>query len=240
MKVTRFLASILFLGATASMSFAQGAVSINWTNCTGPIDLAVNPASKPIAVLSVLGASTPHKAYQWFVSAGGPGGLRDAWRFDAAGCQGGSLILVTHNIAKICPPFMGIAAPSLQVPDWSYDALTGKAKATLGNAYPNGAVYATGNTPVATTRYLLGGIVFDQSFGVTGAGDPPNTCGGLEVPVCFHITGASWLDLNGVEFPWAIAGEYITSNDPNNSSHCPGATPAAAKTWGQVKSQYRD
>jgi len=239
MKVTRFLASILLLGATASTSFAQGAVSINWTGCTGPINLGVAPGSKVTAVVSVLGANTPHKAYQWVVTAGSPGGLRDAWRFDAAGCQGTSLILVTHNIAKVCPPFMGNATPTLQIPDWSYDALTLKAKATLANTYPNGAVYTTGNVPVPTTRYLLGGIIFDQAFAVTGAGDPPNTCGGLEVPVCFHITSASWLDLNGVELPWSIAGEYITSNDPNNDSRCPGATPAAAKTWGQVKSQYR-
>ncbi|MEP7028273.1 MAG: hypothetical protein ABI960_06735 [Candidatus Eisenbacteria bacterium] len=240
MKVTRFLASILLLGATASTSFAQGSVSINWTSCTGPIDIANPGGAKVTALLSVLGMSTPNKAYQWVVTAGSPGGLKDAWRFDAAGCQGSSQILVTHNIAKVCAPLMGTAGPSLQITDWSYDSGTGKAKATLANSYPNGAVYSTGTTPAATTRYLLGGIVFDETYSVAGPGDPPNTCGGIEAPVCFHITSASWLDLNSTESNWTVANEWITSNDPNNNSRCPGATPAAAKTWGQVKSQYRN
>ena len=42
MKLNRIFVSLLFLAATATCSFAQGAVSMNWNSCTGPLDIAVS------------------------------------------------------------------------------------------------------------------------------------------------------------------------------------------------------
>jgi hypothetical protein len=241
MKVTRFLLSALFLGAMATTAFAQGAVSLNWDTCTGPINKAVAPGSAGNAMnASVLGHSMPHQAYQVYVAlgSGNAGNLRDAWRFDAAGCQGSSLITINHlapgTLSKACPSFQGALA-SIQIKDYSYDGVAGKARAVLANTYPAG-----NNTQInPAQRYFLAQFVFDHSFSVNGPSDPGQTCGGVEVPVCAHLTRTSWLSLSGVETPWAYGQEYVTANDPNNATGCPGATPAENKTWGQVKAQYK-
>jgi hypothetical protein len=214
MKVTRFLAAILFLGATASVSFAQGAASLTWTGCVGPAHLA---------------------------APGGP--IRDAWRFDPTGCEGSSFFTLNHlapaSVSKTCPSFQG-TIQSLQIKDYSFDGTTGKVRITLANAYPNNGL---GN-PSATNpgiRYFLANYHFDLSFATPGPTPPDNsTCGGVEVPTCWGLSSASWLDNNGVETQWAIAAGFITTNDPNNTQGCPGAVPAAPRTWGSVKSQYRN
>lgn len=246
MKVTRFLAAVAILGATASTSFAQS-VSLTWDTCVGPIDKAVTPGSIAQANISVLGQTASHKAYDVRIMMISPGGVRDAWRFDAVGCQGSALIELQHlppaAISKACPAFMGTSAPSLQIKDFSlFDPLTGKMRGVIANSYPNGwgAGSTAGGVVNPATRYFLGGFKFDETFGVFGPTDPGNTCGGLEVPVCAHLTNAAWLSLDGIESQWAVASEYITSNDPNNTSRCPGATPAQSTTWGSLKSQYRN
>jgi hypothetical protein len=232
MKVTRILASLLLLGFASTGAFAAGAVSVNWDTCIGPVNkqIVIGPNN---LYESVIGQSLPHQAYQVALTLGSPGGIRDAWRFDPTGCQTSSGITINH-LTKACPSFQGALA-SVQVKDYSYDALTGKAKLSLYNAYP-----PANNAQIdPLVRYGLGLITFDHSFSVNGAGSPGSTCGGLEAPVCIHITSASWLDPAGQEFPWTIAQEFVTANDPNNTSNCPGATPATSTTWGKVKNQYR-
>jgi len=246
MKVTRFLVTLLFLGAASTSAFAQGAVSLNWDTCTGPINKSVTAAMVPSPVIdiSVLGQSLVHQAYQVQISVGGNGPLRDAWRFDPAGCQSTPYYTIDHlSLAKACPSFQGTLA-SVQVKDFSYDALSGKARISLYNAYPNNnpATGAPQGNPAAITstqRYFLGSVTFNMLYGVAGPTDPGLTCGGLEVGTCFHLTNQVWLDLAGNEVPWAVASEFVTSNDPNNLSHCPGATPTQSTTWGSLKNQYR-
>jgi hypothetical protein len=240
--VTRFLLSALFLGAMATTASAQPSAGMNWDTCTGPISKSILPGTQARLVVSATGMSVQHNAYQTFVilGSGNAGDLRDAWRFDAAGCQGSSFITIEHlapaALAKTCPSAQGNTA-SIQIKDYSYDALTGKARAVLANTYPAGMI------PVPTTRYFLAGFLFDHLFSVNGPTTPGADCGGLEVAVCAHFDQTrrtSWLEMsNGVEHPFAISSEYVTSNDPNNAIGCPGATPAESKTWGQVKAQYK-
>jgi hypothetical protein len=239
MKVTRFLASIVLLGATASVSFAQGVVSVNWTNCTGPINLSPASAPNQKMVASVLGQVLPHKAYDVRLTLGQPGGLRDAWRFDIAGCEkvAGSQLIIDVSDAKACGgAFFGLQdASANQILKFTYDPLTGKAIALCANAYNPNTVVSAG------TRYLLASFKYDMTYAADGPGDGGiNTCGGLDIPLCAHITNASWLTLDGTELPWAIGQEYVTSRDPNNTSGCPGATPTKGTTWGSLKSQYRN
>ncbi len=249
MKVTRYLASIVLLAATASVSFAQGAVSINWDTCVGPTG-AASKAVAPLSIvgqyISVLGQSQAHKAYDVRILLGQPGGLKDAWRFDAVGCQGSAFLSIDHlppaAVAKACPAFMQTSAPALQIKDFSYDALTGKARGVLANSYPNGVGpgTSTGGTVNPLTRYFLARFNYDQTYGVNGPTTPGVDCGGLEAPLCSHIIQATWLTLDGQELRWNIASEFVLANDPTNSSGCPGATPAQPKTWGSLKNQYRN
>lgn len=233
MKVTRFLLSVLFLGATATMSHAQGAVSIDWQTCASAVDRAVVAAPNQKINVSVINQSELHKAYDVRVTFGSPGGLRDAWRFDTDGCQTGLLVMNVVD-AKTCPTFMQGGAGNLQIKKFTYDPVTGKIVGLLANAYQ--AV----TTVSPATRYLLCSYNFDMTYAVAGPTTPGVDCGGVEVPMCAHITYATWLDLAGNEIPWTVAKEFVTANDPLNSSGCPGATPATSKTWGSLKSQYRN
>src|SRR5688500_1676494 len=137
--------------------------------------------------------------------------------FDAPGCQRSSFISIDHLvpsvIAKACPPFQGTLA-SLQIKDYSFDPLTGRARGVLANTYPAGNF--TQVNPAQ--RYFLARFLFDHTFSVNGATTPGADCGGLEVAVCAHLTRASWLSPGGVETPWAFGQEYVTANDPVNST----------------------
>ena len=241
MKNLRFLFSVLFLGAMATTASAQGAVSISWDSCTGPVDKHVIPGPTASVYASVVGHSQVHQAYQVWIRlgpgwTGGP--LRDAWRFDAAGCQGSSFLTINHlnmnEVSKACPTFQGVLW-SVQLKEYQWDELTGRATTYLANTYPAG-----NNTQIdPSRRYFLAHWMFDHSRSVEGATTPGANCGGLEVPMCVQLTRASWLTLGGVEIPWLFAQENLRSRNPENSIGCPGAVPAENRTWGALKAQYK-
>jgi hypothetical protein len=250
MKVTRFLVSLLFLGAVTTTAFAAPVANLSWDGCTGPVNKAIAPGTQASAYVSVLGVTTTSQAYQVQVRIGnGTPVLADAWRFDPAGCQGSSFITIDHlapaAVSKTCPSFQGILA-SVQVKAYLYDepGQPGRARAVCYNAYPNNACSgcpAQGN-PAATNpaqRYFLARFLFDESFGVNGPSDPGLTCGGLEIGTCLAMVSQSWLDIDGNEFALPLAQDYLTSNDASNATRCPGATPTKATTWGSLKNQYR-
>lgn len=250
MKVTRFLVSLLLLSVAATSAFAEGAVSLSWDTCVGPVNKAIAPGTTPFAFASVLGMTTQSSGYEVDLSIGSGafGPLRDAWRFDATGCEGSALVVMDQNptaaVSKVCPPLQGIpSSGSLQIKDYSYDNATGKARLVFADAYPSGA-----NTTVATTRYHLVNIKFDMTFGVNGPSDPGNTCGGLEVPVCFHLSKQIYIQYsavpndpaNGTEHTWLVGQDFLTSNDAGNTVQCPGATAARPATWGFIKNTYHN
>jgi hypothetical protein len=233
------LALLLLCGAPATDSFAQGAVSLSWDFCTGPFDKAVLPGSVANVWVSVLGQNQLHKGYSIEIALKQEHALTDAWRFDAAGCQGPFLIyldLFPVIETKACPIFMQSSAPSLQIKDFSYIEALGRARVVLANSYPNGVA-----TVSPQARYLLGRVSFDQTYGVNGPSGP-NECGGLEIPLCIDLVSASWQTLDGIDTPWAISQEQVTANDPANSTRCPNTetTPVRSRTWGALKSQYRN
>jgi len=245
MQCNRMLNTLLLLAVTASTSFAQGAASIAWNNCTGPIDLAVSGGSAVNAYVSVLGHSQIAEAYKCVTDGRAvSGAMRDAWRFDPIGCEGSALFTLNHiapvSVSKTCPSFQG-DLQSQQVKAYQFDGTTGTVRITLVDAYPNNSLGNPGAVN-PTTRYFLANYQFDLTSAVAGAGSLYATCGGVEVPTCWVLYSATWFDLQGIEHPWAIAQGFITTNDPNNASHCGGggAVPALSKTWGSIKSQYRN
>ena len=261
MKPIRLLLALALLLFVPSAAGAQGVVSLSWDACTGPVNKTGLAGTQVALFASLLGQSQTAQAYQVQISIGSSSyyGFPDAWRFDPAGCQGSGLIVINHTapaaVVKACPSFQG-ALQSVQVKDFSFDALTGRARAVLYNSYPNYAPNsgaAQGN-PVATNpaqRYFLGRFLFDEAFGATGPTDPGNTCGGLEKGLCFHLDSQTWLDLAGAEQPWSRdAGQaYVTVNGPvvfvgtdwrgYTVWTCDPPVPARPVTWGAIKNQYR-
>lgn len=240
MRDTVVATLLFFRVASATDSFGQGAVSLNWDTCAGPIDKAVVPGTVANVWVSVLGQNALHKAYQLEIALKQAHTLADAWRFDVAGCQGPSLIyldLFPVIETKTCPIFMQVSSPSSQTRGFSYIEAAGWGRVVLANSYPNGVASVN-----AQTRYLLGRVSFDQTFGVNGPSGRENACGGLEIPLCIDLVSASWQTLDGVDTPWAISQEYVTVNDPANVTRCPSTetTPVRTKSWGMLKSQYRN
>ena len=239
MKVTRFLLSALFLGAMATSASAQGIVDLSWDSCVGTTNKDIAGGTQASLYASVIGHSAPHNGYEVQVvfGSGNAGALRDAWRFDNGGCQGASFITIDHlapaAVVKVCPTFSGTNSV-LQIKEYEYDPLTGKAIGLLANAYPAGAPTLT-----PSQRYFLARFLFDHSFSVEGATTPGADCGGLEVAVCGHLRVAKWNRLEGGEVDWAWGREYVTSRDAANATGCPGATPVENKTWGSLKAQYK-
>lgn len=249
MKVNGFFAALFVLGACATTASAVPAVNISWDSCTGPSDKAILPGTQASLYASVLGMNEPHTGYQLKIrlATGLPSGLPDAWRFDPTGCQGSAFLTIDHlapaAVVKVCPSLQG-ALPSLQIKDYAYDAMTGVALTQLANAYPNGGLGNTTNVNPAQ-RYFMGRWLFDHSFSVLGATTPGVDCGGLGSAICqasvtlnANQPPASYVTVPGVEVPFAFQNQFVTTNG-NIGGFCPGATPAAPRTWGSIKNQYR-
>lgn len=251
MKLNRIFAALVLVAATASVSYADGSIDIAWTSCVGPVDLTVTggngvtptAADAFVSLLGFSGTPSPADGYQVQGFGGSSGGVRDAWRFDGAGCEAGFFSTNDKSTVKACPSFSGLLG-TLTIPQFEYDPTTGKIHILLAAAYPNQD--ANGNNQgnpgavTPTVRYHLAQFHFDMTYatvGPTNAG--AGTCGDVGVPLCLVLTQGSWLDLFGVEHQFAINRSFITANDPNNSSRCPGPVPAHSTTWGAIKGQYR-
>jgi hypothetical protein len=189
---------------------------------------------------SVINHSTPHNGYEVQVQFRSSGGMRDAWRFDADGCQGSAFIQIDHvfpgEIPKACPSFSGTASV-LQIKRYTYDSSSGRATGLLANAYPAG----NPNAQNPAQRYFLARFAFDHTYSVNGPTTPGADCGGLEVGVCGVLTVAKFNALAGGEVAWVTGQSFITANDPNNANACPYGEPVPARnaTWGAVKAQYK-
>jgi hypothetical protein len=250
----KVLTSLAVLGALVVASSSQAAVGtvyMGWNACntTPTTDLSIPDGTSSNINLTVFvtGHDVATTAYQiWILYGDASKTVPDAWRFDAAGCQGSSFVTVNHlapaAVAKACPSFQdaGGANQSLQIKDISFSPptlpfATSLMRIVVANSYP------AGNVPVAATKYFLMDAEFNELYGVTGASDPGLTCGGLETPMCFNLNNATYLDTDGNELPWTFhgsaTGDWATAQA--YGAGCQG-TPAQTRTWGSIKNQYRN
>jgi len=229
------LASLAFAGVSQA---AIGTVDMSWDGCTGPVDKTTNVAGVHSIFITVTGHDVPQDGYDVRVVYGNASNLvPDAWRFDADGCEGSSLIVQDIN-SKACPPFHQNSLHSLQIKrvEFSppYDPYpTTLMRVLLANVYDPVTSVNPG------TRYLLERIGFDLTAAVPGASTPPTSCGGFEQPMCFKLSYASFIDPDNQEYLFNRSREPLTVSF-NGPSACFGAVPAQPKTWGSIKSQYRN
>jgi len=234
-KLLMGLAILSTLAVPRVSQAAVGTVDVFWDGCTGPIDKTTTTPGLYAIFISVLGHDQPQKAYDVRIIYGDANQqVPDAWRFDNDGCQTSSGI--TQDVtSKVCPPFSQNAAGALQIKKVIFSPPQDPYAQTLmqvllANSYQD--------VPVVNpaTRYFLERIQFDHNASVVGAGTPGLTCGGMEVPMCFKLSYATWLDLAGNEIPFARGNTQVSWQGP---SACSGV-PVQAKTWGSIKSQYRN
>jgi hypothetical protein len=222
---------------------AHGVVDLSWHTCSPVVAHVENPATGPLfLVASVLGNDQTHDAYQVrFVLASPWRTVPDAWRFDAAGCQGSDLLIIHHlapsNLVKACPSFQG-TSPSIQIKDYSFMP-PGSGIATTVMRGVMASTYPAGRTSLPSQRYFLAAFIFDHTFSVPGATTPGTNCGGFETPIVGQLlTGI----INGVwqtsylrqsdhmEFPFDPGNTFVSLG---------GAVPVTGATWGGIKAAYR-
>lgn len=228
---------LIALSLPCTSHAADGVVDMTWDGCAGPIERNPAPADFLSLFLTVHGINREHRAYDVrFVYGNEQLEVPDAWRFDADGCEGSTLIEQQVTVRRTCPAFMHYGAGALQIRKVSFSSptdpyATSLMSVLLANVYPS----VTANPD---TTYLLERVRFDLSYAVPGVGDPPNTCGGFEQGMCFKLTWATYLDLAGTEISFGRARQPILSVTVNQPSACAGL-PARATTWGAIKGQYR-
>jgi hypothetical protein len=252
-KLLTLLLTFSGLSVAALGHAADGTVDLTWGVTCTPIVQNITPVVGTNSLMaSVSGNDQTHSGYQVaFLFGSAAHTVPDAWRFDAAGCQTESFITINHlppgTASKTCPAFHGPVSV-LQIKEFKfvdpasiYDATL--FRGLLANAYPNG------NTTLAANRYFLAQFIFDHTFSVTGPGTPGSTCGGFETPMCVALLQGIRSDtvegsstkyatlIDGVEHPFApSSNNWLTTH---GLAGCP-ATPVENKTWGQIKSQYRN
>lgn len=231
---TTTLASLAALVILAGSASAQtGSLRLSWSNCDPIIqDLSfTGPGQVATLVGSAIGTASPHKAFRARILI--QSGLPDAWRFDADGCNSGQVGLVTSALNKGCPAFQG--TNPLAIFNYGYE-VDGAGTATFDaiNAYD---LVAAPDPAVRTTVFQA---KFDHIFSDFGPHDPLVACGRAELPICFALVYTEFLnpDLTVIPFD-AIESDYVTWQDPANSTNCPGATQNETTTWGRVKGLYR-
>jgi len=216
---------------------APGTVNMTWDNCSGPVDKTTTTPGLYALFITVIGHDQPQKAYDVRVVYGNASQtVPDAWRFDAAGCQSNGGIR-QDVVSKLCPTFSQNAAGALQIRKVQFSQPPDPYAQTLMQILLANA-YANVNTVNPSTRYLLERIEFDLGSAVVGAGSPPASCGGLGQSMCFQLSSASFLDLDGNEIPFNVSGLTLVASF-NGPDACPGSS-AQAKSWGSIKNQYRN
>jgi hypothetical protein len=121
-------------------------------------------------------------------------------------------------------------------------------------------VYVTQFNAVATNpnlTYTLAEFDFQHGNTFLGAGTRPDSCGCTERPVCIKVQSITYFDETLRESYFNRGRNWLTWNDFGNSNICPdgpdlcnpdclppdstcvATTPGHARSWGEIKAQYR-
>jgi hypothetical protein len=209
----RMLAS-LAVGACTALAIgpaAAASIGLSWDACvtgsgTPVVDKsATTPASYTIALTgNSLAGRVAGTRFVFEVRS--PGGLPDAWRFDAAGCAAGAIQVVTGTISKSCPAIGSLPSTSATM---TLDSGGQAGTLTISVIY-NGTVDLQ-----PSSTYSLGRILLDFD----------GSCAGLDRPVCLSLVEATFLPLDGSgEEDIATGQAFLTWNDPAGETACSART----------------
>lgn len=200
---------VLTAGAVpwAGFAVAQPTVHLTWDSCAGsPLALTERSFEGPAMyrqVVSGTGFSGTVRGYEVVLRARAPGGLADAWRIDAAGCQAGMAAVATTAASKSCPSLGAHGSVTTSV---SHDPVSGSIDVRVTSSFS-----AFSASP--GTTYSLFRIDYDLTAATAGATSPGDSCGGANESVCFSIVEARWVDDSFTERAPGVGNGSITWND---------------------------
>lgn len=154
-----------------------------------------------------------------------------AWDFATADYHGGTIchsasLMTASQGPSACPAY-----PATALFKGMYKG------ATRADMYMDGFLDPA-FVPDPAQRYTLMRLEFDHSQSAEGVQAYP-ACGGVEEPMCVAMHHASLRLASGYYSALVLENSYVTWQDPSNLRQCPNATPAAPRTWGALKAQYR-
>ena len=263
--IRNLFVGLAIVGLCAGVAHGGPVIDLSWDACSPIQHDRVLPSGATMSHLYVIGTGITGitAAYEFRLYMGtnvgsnyygtcSPTTVPDAWRFDAAGCQGPAFFSVfTSSTSKTtCPPLSGTSTP-LKIIDLSYSPLTNQQVLIVALSYQNAPQTADPNE-----TYQLAHLVIDHTYAVQGAGDPPNTCGGFEKPMCFTLWGGydvhgdcvpanrsshgSYYRSDGTQVDFALGPvEMASFRIDAGIQACNLATPSQPTTWGAIRAQYR-
>lgn len=242
-----FVLGMLFVMGAAAAEAADGVLGLSWNQCS-PVISGISGSGNAAIYVSVLGIDQPHYAYEIWIAYGNPAqSVPDAWRFDAAGCQGSSRItmdpVAPALIAETCPTFQpGSLPPVRQVAFVPPGDPSGFPPENLAIKFQIAYPTSVGVPSDPAIRYFLGRFQFDHSLSVPGTA-APGSCGGFDQSMCFKLMRAGFIAPNegGIEHFWRVPGApgMFPILTFNSSEACAVATPVIPSTWGRVRQQFR-
>jgi len=239
MKHQYLLPLLLLVSAPA---WSAPTVSMSWDNCTGPINQANTGPHMYSLYISVVGIDRAHKAFEvWGAYGTAENTTPDAWMYDVL--DYGELAVPPAvsatpeaELSKVCPALSGGLRGlflSAVRPRPTFDTAfpPGTMQFYVANAYDDNVTFDPNQ------RYFVARIDFDHTTSVEGEGVPGTSRGGFEQAIWFRAQAdhCNLLGLDGIEYRMDSGSGAVLATFGGS----PDLTPAAAKTWGQIKNQYR-
>jgi hypothetical protein len=212
------LGLVAALVLTPAAALAQPTFHLAWDACAGMAGATADQAFAGPGVYRQVVSGTGFEGtvtgYEVVLRARAPGGLADAWRLDAAGCQADRVAIVTAAASKACPSLGGLSSLNRTI---TYDPASGSIDLRMSATFPPVAASA------AATHTLFR-IDYDLGAAAAGPTVPGAACGGADRPVCFAIVDARWLNGDFTEAAASIGDGRVTWNDPAGTTACTAAT----------------
>jgi hypothetical protein len=167
------------------------------------------------------------------ISAPGSGSFPDAWRFDAAGCQGPFALDFATWIPtpiKTCPSNMPAGPYSI-----GYGVTMDEADGRLRIEFHREHLQP-GPISGSIDRLLLG-LLFSHERSVPGVAPDADHCGDVDRGMCIQLVESTHESFSGHQMPHTRLNTTYVVNAGGGGGTC-GAVPARATTWGQIKAQY--
>jgi hypothetical protein len=227
---------LTLFAASPALAGTESAL-MSWDGCTPTVQDKefAGPGLYSVTV-SVTGSARTIQGFELQIEVMAPlaecqrGTFAPAWEFDAGGCNAGRWTV--DYTGGDCPSPTG----SFQATYSSY----AEGLYSMARRIHIAAAFAQPVTLEAGKTYHLATLTFDHGLSVKGVSAHPDSCGGVDDPMCLYLSAASWIDGQGGSGLWNATIPGLTWNGNAGYYGCPFlCDPAERATWGSVKAQYR-
>ncbi len=251
--------SVIVLACLAGDAAADPRLHLSWDSCTNPVATrSLVPGETSVTVsVTASGWDVEHRGFRvvFLVRGDAPFDgdcqatfppVPDAWRFVTSGCAGRPAAQFTFTGGPAACPSLVDGSPGTST-SVTTDALPLPSSTIDAVRLVASALYPLRAPADPSQRYELVRMRFDLTSGLPGAGGEPAACAGIEQSVALTRTypigpvGGPCIRTD-VHSSWTDAGgnlQLLPWDSVENLRFEGAIVPAVARTWGQIKGQYR-